>query len=871
MIMKKIGLLLLLFSLSELSFGQNIAITDDDAYTANSSAMLDVKSLSKGLLIPRLTTAQRNGIATPATGLLVFDTSLNGFYYFNGATWINISSGSSSGLLWSYNSPSIYTTSLSDYVGIGTTMPLHKLHVADNVSITDGTDGSFIDLQNSNTTLGVMSGFRFLNGTSVSRFKGGIFYKGSGTWGRGDLILANNSTAAAGNVTTSDARLTIKNTGGIEVKGTAGAAANASLFHVLNATGDTIFAVYDGGVRINVYDDPVVKATGSKGGFAVGGFSPAKGTTTNDYLRITPDSVRIYVEDNPAAKGSGSKGGFAVGGFSPAKLGLTNEYLRVTSDTTRIYTLDTIAGFGIKNIESTTSGNYLRLSPKNYFIGHNAGKSVTTGTYNTMIGYTAGSSLTTGFYNTYLGYQSAYSDVQGVNNVFIGYRTGYKNKGSKYGGAVWLGSDNTFIGTNAGYNNNEGYANTFIGYNAGYSNTGYKDPVFFRGTGSSNIFIGDNSGYKNTIGNSNLFIGTRSGYKNEDGNYNIFTGEYAGNNHRTGNYNVFIGSFAGYQDTSGVENVYIGRNAGEKNHGSNNIFIGRYAGGNETNTSYKLFIDNTSASSTTAFIYGDLTPYSRFMRMNQKVGINTDPAYQFHVVDNTTSSNTAAIYASKEATEGYGIGLEAHGNYKGVRGYVSTTTTSATYGGEFRNYNYGSGNSYGVYGYAYSGSGTAYAGYFAGNVNVTGTLSKGGGSFKIDHPLDPENKYLYHSFVESPDMKNIYDGVVALDANGEAIITLPNWFDALNRDFRYQLTAIGGAAPNIYVSQEVNNNQFKISGGSPGLKISWMVTGIRKDPFAEQNRIPVEVEKAPEEKGLYLYPSSYGKTQDKAIDKNINE
>jgi hypothetical protein len=78
-----------------------------------------------------------------------------------------------------------------------------------------------------------------------------------------------------------------------------------------------------------------------------------------------------------------------------------------------------------------------------------------------------------------------------------------------------------------------------------------------------------------------------------------------------------------------------------------------------------------------------------------------------------------------------------------------------------------------------------------GNVTVTGTLHKGGGSFKIDHPLDPANKYLSHSFVESPDMKNIYDGVTVLDENGEAEITLPDWFSALNKDFSYQLTAIG--------------------------------------------------------------------------------
>jgi hypothetical protein len=135
------------------------------------------------------------------------------------------------------------------------------------------------------------------------------------------------------------------------------------------------------------------------------------------------------------------------------------------------------------------------------------------------------------------------------------------------------------------------------------------------------------------------------------------------------------------------------------------------------------------------------------------------------------------------------------------------------------------------------------AGHFEGNVEVLGTLTKSGGSFRIDHPLDPANKYLHHSFVESPDMKNIYDGVVILGANGEAVVELPEWFEALNKDFRYQLTAMGAAAPNLHVAEEVNRNRLKIAGGNAGMKVSWSVTGIRKDAWANEHRIPVEEEK----------------------------
>jgi len=120
-----------------------------------------------------------------------------------------------------------------------------------------------------------------------------------------------------------------------------------------------------------------------------------------------------------------------------------------------------------------------------------------------------------------------------------------------------------------------------------------------------------------------------------------------------------------------------------------------------------------------------------------------------------------------------------------------------------------------------------YAGFFYGDVDVDGNLSKAGGSFKIDHPLDPANKYLYHSFVESPDMMNIYNGNVTLDGNGEAFVPLPEWFQTLNRDFRYQLTCLDGFAP-IYVAQRVQDNRFKIAGGKPGMEVSWQVTGVRQ-------------------------------------------
>jgi hypothetical protein len=152
-----------------------------------------------------------------------------------------------------------------------------------------------------------------------------------------------------------------------------------------------------------------------------------------------------------------------------------------------------------------------------------------------------------------------------------------------------------------------------------------------------------------------------------------------------------------------------------------------------------------------------------------------------------------------------------------------------------------------------------------GNARVTGTLSKAGGSFKIDDPIDPANKYLSHSFVESPDMMNIYNGIVTLDAHGAATVEMPEWFEALNRDFRYQLTAIGAPGPKLYVAGEIVGNHFKIAGGKKGQRVSWQVTGIRQDAWANAHRIPTEEVKPADEQGKYLHPELFGAGPEKAV------
>ena len=274
------------------------------------------------------------------------------------------------------------------------------------------------------------------------------------------------------------------------------------------------------------------------------------------------------------------------------------------------------------------------------------------------------------------------------------------------------------------------------------------------------------------------------------------------------------------------------------------------------------------------FDYSTFTPKNLLLQSpggNVSVGTLYPTAGKLHI----DGGGSTAVYATSTS----GIGTYAvSGSNAGVYGY-----STDDYGVDGR-----SSNSIGIYGQSNSsggmwglgpyigvqgsstgsdanrqavrgdnnGSATGYAGLFYGNTWVAGTLFKNAGAFRIDHPLDPANKYLNHSFVESPDMKNIYDGVVTTDAQGLATVELPAWFEALNGDFRYQLTVMGQFAQAI-VRSEIKDNRFVIQTDKPLVKVSWQVTGIRQDPYAEQHRIPVEQDKPKEARGKYVYPEGY--------------
>jgi trimeric autotransporter adhesin len=407
-------------------------------------------------------------------------------------------------------------------------------------------------------------------------------------------------------------------------------------------------------------------------------------------------------------------------------------------------------------------------------------------------------------------------------NAFLGFS----------GNPSMTGTGNTATGVSALESNTLGPANTASGYGSLKSNT----------IGSSNTADGFGSLFNNNVGGYNTATGYEALFENTSGGSNTASGSQALQNNSTGAGNTGMGFNSGYpKDNSSIT-------------GSNNSFLGTVTAlstgslNNATAIGAYAFVAESNA-----LVLGSINGVNGAIA-NTKVGIGTTtPQAELDVAGSSLETFIGDPGCGSHPFAGLGFGstgLSSCQNYSMVGDGVNTYVAAPTGTIFFRT------NSNAV---------TAMTINVNGDVNIAGSLSKGSGSFKIDHPLDPANKYLYHSFVESPDMMNIYNGVAILDAHGSAWITLPDYFEALNRDFRYQLTAIGAPGPNLYIVKKVFGNRFKIGGGKPKGEVSWQVTGIRQDAYANAHRIPNDEEKPADERGRYLHPELFGASEDQAI------
>lgn len=226
----------------------------------------------------------------------------------------------------------------------------------------------------------------------------------------------------------------------------------------------------------------------------------------------------------------------------------------------------------------------------------------------------------------------------------------------------------------------------------------------------------------------------------------------------------------------------------------------------------------------------------------------------------TTSDATAAVFGESELTIDPGIeGRNNFGNNNSVGVYGRFNFTGNRDGMGV----YGQSQPAAGWGIGVHGEGNWYGVFSSGDFGATGAKT-----FIIDHPLDPENKTLKHFSIESNEILNMYRGNATFDSNGKAIIQLPTYFNAINKEFSYQLTAVGAAMPNLYIAEKINNNNyFIISGGLAGKEVSWSIYAQRNDKYVQEHpeKIIDEIEKKDYQKGKYFDPTSWKQPKEKGI------
>jgi hypothetical protein len=271
--------------------------------------------------------------------------------------------------------------------------------------------------------------------------------------------------------------------------------------------------------------------------------------------------------------------------------------------------------------------------------------------------------------------------------------------------------------------------------------------------------------------------------------------------------------------------------------GTNYGVYGRSA----SSSGYGLYGEATAATGTNAGVSGRSPSIDGYGVWGQ----STNTAGGVGVYGTAVGSTGTGVYGNALASAGQNTGVLGRTESPQGRGVVGLSTATT-------------GVNYGVLGRAESANGW---GVFAnGRLGASGTKS-----FQIDHPLRPETHFLNHFCIEAPEPYNLYRGVVTLDSRGEAWVSLPDYFESINREASYHLTPIGAPMPNLHVAIEIQNNRFKIAGGAPGKKVSWEVKAIRNDPWVQRYGYETEPEKPKAWQGLYLHPELYGQPREQSI------
>jgi len=591
---------------------------------------------------------------------------------------------------------------------------------------------------------------------------------------------------------------------------------------------------------------------------------------TNEIQILSISNDSIYLSD----------GGFAV---LPVAVNndndSTNEIQQLISSNDTLY-LNNGGGF----VTFTNLINWLQNSNDLYFetgnvaIGHDSPEHplhIYDSVAHTGSDYKNGLLMQSRITNTTSGsdYAGIYSDVKGTdayNTAVDGTSSGISS-GTNYGVGGYARNATTNVGVEAFANGNNqvNYGIDAFSWN-GSKNYGVKGFVRANSdTADHHVGVLASVDAKNGLGTAlwAKSTGTRSGNAiyaeslNDSSNIGINAFAKSSSSNNTDQYGI-KGTAEGSGSTgtgvhygvygtangSGLNNIGTYGLAQSTSSAANSANRGVFGNGNSTSSVFNqgvLGIAIPTRNSTTGYnagVLGEAAGHSNinygFISLNYGTGNTNYGSADFAYGSVTGSKKNIGSYA-------YAFGADTN---IAVRAYAKDDAGSVNYG---------------VYSEV-AGIAGSMAGRFIGNTRVegnlvvTGSISKGSGTFKIDHPDDPENKFLVHSFVESPDMMNVYNGNAITDANGFVTVELPDYVENTNKDYRYQLTPIGQFAQCI-IKEKVKGNKFVIQTDKPNVEVSWMITGIRSDPYANQNRIVPVVDKDQNEKGKYLHPEAYGK------------
>jgi hypothetical protein len=587
--------------------------------TPDSSSLLEIKSTKKGLLIPRMTLAQRNAIASPATGLMIFQTnSTPGFYYYNGSVWTAVSANYFPGTGISIIANGIFNTAPDQTVVLNSGSGISATGTYPNFTVTNSAPDKTVVLN---------------NGTGISV---------TGTYP--NFTVTNSAP---------DKTVVLNNGTGISVTGT------YPNFTVTNSAPDKTVVLNNGtGISVTgTYPNFTIANTGTLNGWSLTGNA---GTTPGTNFLGTTDAKALMFKVNNSQAGyldyNATKANTAFGykslivntGFENSAVGHFALFSNATGyrnaamgDSSLVLNTTGFdnSAYGAYSMQDNISGNSNTSIGYSTLLHNQRGNNNTaigngalyndTASNNTATGYASLFENTSGYNNTANGYEALYLNQTGINNTGIGEGALYSNYNGSYNSAQGAGALNSSVdgnwntatGTYAMYYNTHGGFNTATGGYAlqnnltGSNNVANGYGALYNTTGNNNIATGYEALYNNTTGNSNVAMGIFSLYKSTNASFLVAVGDSALYNQR----DVFGGEFPVNGNNTGVgSKVLFGNTYGQGNTGIGSSALYNTGSSTQAQASYnsgigyQALITNIYGAANTALgAYADVNDISR--------------------------------------------------------------------------------------------------------------------------------------------------------------------------------------------------------------------------------------------------------------------